>query len=249
MEPVRTHRAKSVVEAARLHRARDRKVRGLTLVEGPDLLHDVIAAGARVVEVFSTQDADGDPAPGAALPTIVDHRALSRLAGTKSPRGPVAVVKIPTERLDRSQNLLVSIGVSDPGNVGTMVRTAASFGWGFAYTEGSADPWSPKTIRAGAGGQFQTAVSRIGSMSELGDWETVAMVARDGRPPESMPEGMLAVLVGEEAHGLPEQVVRASGQRMTIPTPGSTESLNAAVAAGIAVYALSRGSEDSTGAV
>ncbi|HEX6286700.1 MAG TPA: RNA methyltransferase [Acidimicrobiia bacterium] len=245
MEPVRTHRAKTVVEAARLHRARDRKERGLTLVEGPQLLADVAAAGGEVVEVFSTQSPEGEP-PRAVLPTLVDQRALERIAGTKSPRGPVAVVEIPTEWLDSSRNLLVSVGVSDPGNVGTLVRTAASFGWGFAYTDGSADPWAPKTIRAGAGGQFQTSVSRIGSISELGEWETVAAVTRDGAEPDSLPAGRYALLIGEEAHGLPEAFVAAARHRITIATPGATESLNAAVAAGIAVYALSRGSGEST---
>lgn len=250
MEPVRTHRAKTVVEAARLHRARDRRERGLTLVEGPELLADVASAGAEIVEMFATELPSGPPLPGAALPTTVDQRALGRLAGTKSPRGPVAVVRIPTEWLDRSRHLLVSVGVSDPGNVGTMIRTAASFGWGFAYFDGSADPWAPKTIRAGAGGQFQTPVSRIGSIAELGEWETVATVPHEGGSPASIPEGgVYAVLIGEEAHGLPQPVVAAARHRMTISTPGPTESLNAAVAAGIAVYALSRGSGDSADGV
>lgn len=233
MEPVRSHRAKSVVEAARLHRARERRTRGLTLVEGPDVLRDVADSGAEIVEVFGV-----DPAEGSGI-VPVDQRALDRLAGTKSPRGPVAVVQIPTEWLDRERSVLVSVGVADPGNMGTMIRTAAAFGWGFAYTEGSADPWSPKTIRAGAGGQFQTSVARVGSIAELGEWQTIATVARDGEPPSSMPDGRVAVLIGEEAHGLPESAVEAAGHRMTIPTSGPTESLNAAVAAGIAMYLLS----------
>jgi RNA methyltransferase, TrmH family len=234
MEPARTHRAKTVVNAARLHRVRDRRERGLTLVEGPDLVEDVIRAGGVVRETFGV-----DPGEGV---TLVDERALQRLAGTKSPRGPVAVVEISTEWLDRSRSLLVSVGVSDPGNVGTMVRTAAAFGWGFAYTEGSADPWSPKTIRAGAGGQFQTPVARIGSPSELGEWTTVATVVRDGAPPDAITSRPVAVLIGEEAHGLPPRVIETADHRMTISTPGPTESLNAGVAAGIAVYELSKGS-------
>jgi TrmH family RNA methyltransferase len=238
VEPIRTHRAKTVVDAARLHRARERSARGLTLVEGPDLLRDVISAGARVLEVFAL-DATGDQIP-------VDRRALDRLAGTDSPRGPVAVVEIPVQWLDRSRNLLVAAGVSDPGNIGTMIRTAASFGWGFACTRGSADPWAPKTIRAGAGGQFQTPVARIGSLADIGEWTTVATVARGGGPAESIGERPVAVLVGEEAHGLEDWMVEAADYRLTIPTPGPTESLNAAVAAGIAVYELTRGSGESS---
>jgi TrmH family RNA methyltransferase len=207
----------------------------LTLVEGQPLLADVVAAGAVVRETFGVE-------PDTPEVITVDERALARLAGTESPRGPVAVVEIPVEWLDRSRNVLVSVGVSDPGNVGTMIRTAAAFGWGFAYMEGSADPWAPKTIRAGAGGQFQTPVSRIGSLSELGEWATVAAVVRDGDPPSQVTTRPVALLIGEEAKGLDQWVVDVADHRLTITTPGPTESLNAAVAAGIAVYELSKGS-------
>ena len=197
-------------------------------MEGPNLVRDVIDSGAQVVERFG----EGGVA--------VDARALERLAGTKSPRGPVAVVKIPPERLDPARDLLVAVGVSDPGNVGTMVRTAASFGWGYAYTDGSADPWSPKAIRAGAGGQFQTAVSKIGSIGDLGPWATVATVPDGGTAWPDLGERNVALLVGEEAGGLPAEVIAAAAHRVTIETPGLTESLNAAAAAAIAVYELNK---------
>lgn len=239
MEPVRTHRATTVVEAARLHRAKERRSRGLTLVEGPELLADVRSAGSQIHEVFSIDGEEGT--------TPVDERALARLAGTETPRGPVAVVSIPVEWLDRSRNLLISSAVSDPGNVGTMIRTAAAFGWGFAYMEGSADPWSPKTIRAGAGGQFQTPVARISSLGDVGEWTTVATVVHDGGPISEIRERPVAVLIGEEAHGLADWMIQRADHRMTIETPGPTESLNAAVAAGIAVYELTRSGVNGSG--
>lgn len=212
-------------------------------MEGPDLLDDVSAAGAEVVDVFALEQ----PAHREAI--IVDRRALARLAGTKSPRGPVAVVRIPAERVESGRNLLVSVGVSDPGNVGTMIRTAASFGWGYAYMEGSADPWAPKTIRSGAGGQFQTPVSVLDSLDELADWVVVASVLGEGDPPEAVTERPVALLMGEEAHGLPQSIVEAASYRMTIPTPGPTESLNVAVAAGIAIYLLSKPAGEDGGGV
>lgn len=207
----------------------------MTLVEGPHLIADVEASGAVIRKRFGT-----DPtAPGV---TPVDQKALKRLAGTESPRGPVAVVEIPIEWLDRSRNLLVSVGVSDPGNVGTMIRTAAAFGWGFAYTGETADPWSPKTIRAGAAGQFQTPVSAIGTVGELSGWSTVATVVTGGGSPRDVQGRPVALLIGEEAHGLPEQIIAAAAHRITIPTPGPTESLNAAIAAGIIIHELAKGS-------
>lgn len=229
-----------MVEAARFHRTRDRRERGLTLLEGPQLISDAVAAGAVVRQTFGVDPDEADV-------THVDMKALERLAGTESPRGPVAVVEIPVEWLNRSNNLLVSVGVSDPGNVGTMIRSAASFGWGFAYTQGSADPWAPKALRAGAAGQFQTSVSSIGSLGEIDEWVTVATVVQGGDPPDAIGDRPVALLIGEEAHGLPSPVANSAAHRLTIPTPGATESLNAAVASGIALYALTKNSGQSKG--
>ena len=244
MEPVLTHRAKTVVDAARLHRARDRSDRGLTLVEGPDLVADAIASGATVVEIFATPGSPVLNTEWSSDVTVIDERALQRLSGTKTPRGPVAVVEIPEERLDPTANLLVAVGVSDPGNVGTMIRTAAAFGWGFAYTTGAADPWSPKTIRAGGGGQFQTAIASIDSMASLAGWSTVATIPRGGVELSDLPNGHYAVLIGEEAHGLRADDVASADLVVSITTPGPTESLNAAVAAAIVVHEISNHSSE-----
>ncbi len=168
---------------------------------------------------------------------LVDDRALERLSGTKSPVGPVAVVEIPPPGDPADRDVIVSVGVSDPGNVGTLIRTAASFGMAFAYTPGTADPWAPKTLRAGAAGQFQTPIFPIADPVELG-CAMVAMVVRGGVPPEEVDIGRMAILVGEEASGLPDEIVEQASVKVSIPTSGETESLNAAVAAGIVAYAL-----------
>jgi len=232
MEPIRNHRNKMVVEAAKLHRAKERQRRGLSILEGPHLIADVRRAGGSIEQEFTTDPAE----PG----LTVDRRAMRRLAGTKSPRGPVAVVRIPTETLDQGRHVVVAVGISDPGNLGAIVRTAASFNWGFAYVKGTADPWSPKSLRAGAGGQFQTTVGCVDSISDLDGWTKVSTVVKGGLEPAAIKGGPFALLVGEEAHGLDSQVLEASDTLLTIPTDGTTESLNAAVATGIAVYALSK---------
>ena len=151
------------MEAARLHRARERRQNGLTLVEGPDLLADVIAAGGNVRETFALEATDDGV-------VLVDQRALERLAGTKTPRGPVAVVEIPTDSLDPSRNLLVSVGVSDPGNVGSVIRTAyALVGGSVVLGPGCADPYSPKAVRASMGAiqnRLEQTISRLELTSE-----------------------------------------------------------------------------------
>ncbi|MEE8407350.1 MAG: RNA methyltransferase [Acidimicrobiia bacterium] len=243
MEPVRNHRNEFVVEAARLHRARYRKERRQTILEGPNLLVEALHAGVMVDTVFSlpTDDTTASLCADHSLALLlVDERALGRMAGTDTPRGPVAVIDIPEDSLPTGRNVVVSVGVSDPGNVGTLLRTAAAFCWSYAYTVGSADPWAPKALRAGAGGQFHTTVMRIDDLDPLEAWKTVATVVEGGIGPDQIDGSPLAVLVGEEAAGLPDEVVAKAIWRVTIPMSGSTESLNASVAAGIVVYELSK---------
>ncbi len=245
MEPIRNHRNPRVVEAARLHRARARRVSGLTLIEGPHLLEEALAAGVRPETLFTLQTSEATRNLAKRHDVefmLINEAALRRLSDTESPQGPVAVIAIPGSRDLIGAGVLVSWGVSDPGNVGTLIRTAAAFGWDFAYTVGTVDPWAPKVLRAGAGGHFRVAVNRIVGTEELQEagYRTVALVANGGDPLDQLGAGRFAVLVGEEAAGLPESVASAADVRATIPMPGGTESLNTAIAAGIAVYALAK---------
>jgi len=229
------------VDAARLHRPRARRERGETLLEGPKLLSDALAAGVVVRTVFASP---GDESHPDFFP--VDDRALKRLADTESPRGPVAVIEIPEQGEIGKRDLLIAYGVSDPGNVGTLIRTAAAYGWAFGYTEGSADPWSPKVLRAGAGGQFQTTIHRFDDLPEL---PLVATVVEGGLPPSDLTDHQIAVLIGAEAAGLPAEVIDAARYKVTIQTPGPMESLNAAVAAGIVIHELSKRERNEVGQV
>jgi TrmH family RNA methyltransferase len=234
-----------LAEAARLHRSTERTQRGQTLIEGPNLLAAAIEAGVTPVTVFARVDDDESrqvAAESGAVYVPVDDPGLSRVAGTKSPRGPVAVISIPEARTVAVDGLLVAWGVSDPGNVGTMIRTAAAFAWGFGHTEGTADPWSPKVLRAGAGAQFSTPILTIANLDEVGrlGFEPVATVVRGGAAPDQLGPGRYGVMIGEEGAGLPDSVVAASHTRVTVPMPGGIESLNAAVAAGMILYELSK---------
>ena len=252
MEPVRNQRNTLVVEAARLHRARSRKARRQTIVEGPNLFAEALEAGVTFHTVFSlpTDDLTASLCSDRSLrPILIDEGALRRLAGTETPRGPIAVIDIPEDSLPVGRNVLVSVGVSDPGNVGALLRTAAAFGWSYAHTAGSADPWAPKTLRAGAGGQFHTAVTKIDDFSALEAWTTVAAVVDGGVAPDQVEGAPLAVLVGGESAGLPDEVVATAAWRVSIPMSGPTESLNAAVAAGIVVYELSKRTGEDPGQV
>lgn len=239
------HRNKLVVEAASLHRARERRATGLTLLEGPHLVEEALHAGIVPVRVFALAE-DVDTAAQADQHgfdlQVVNDAALRRLAGTENPRGPVSVITVPPLATPAGPGMMVSWGVSDPGNVGTMIRTSAAFGWDFGYTTGTADPWSPKVLRSGAGGQFRLTLAEVSGLDQLESWglTTAASVVTDGVDPVTLEPGRYALLVGAEATGLPSEVIEGAVVKVTIPMPGETESLNAAIAAGILIYELSK---------
>jgi TrmH family RNA methyltransferase len=127
--------------------------------------------------------------------------------------------------------------VSDPGNVGTLLRCADAFGAAVALSDGCADPLGPRALRASAGAIFRVP---------LVPWDEtprprVALVAHGGRPlPEVELSPPVTFVLGAERGGLPEEVVAQSHDVATIPLPGEAESLNVAATGAIALYELSR---------
>lgn len=241
MEPIRSPRNRAVVEAGRLHRARERKRLGLTLLEGPNLLDEAVEAGIHLQRVFALAD---DPRREEwPQVTIVDERVMHRLAPTETPRGPVAVARTPDwSPPARDRHLLVLWGVSDPGNVGTIIRSAAAFGLGVAVSPQCADPWSPKALRAGAGGHFRVpSLSRIEGLHALAHHRLAATVVSGGTDPARLEAGPWAFLIGREAQGLDQAFIEEAETSVTIPMPGGTESLNVAAAASILAYAVTKG--------
>jgi TrmH family RNA methyltransferase len=129
-------------------------------------------------------------------------------------------------------------GVNDPGNVGAVLRSALAFGAGsVALGPGSADPYGSKAVRASMGAIFAVPVVRVASVAEL-PGRTVALAARAGRPLAELQYEELTLVVGAEREGLPAEVVAACDEAAHIPI--RSESLNAAMAAAIGLYEVTR---------
>ncbi len=165
---------------------------------------------------------------------------LTKLAPTEHPRGPVAVFA-PRPLPAGDGHALVLWGLSDPGNVGTLIRTAAAFALDVITVPGTADVWSPKVLRAGAGAHFGVGFDEVESVADLtgAGYRVIASVATGGAwPDEIQIRTQSALLVGHEAHGLPIEVSEAADVRVSIPMQGGTESFNAGVAGSILAYTL-----------
>jgi RNA methyltransferase, TrmH family len=169
---------------------------------------------------------------------------VRRLSTLTTPTGPVGVfpfVDVSAGTLLSTAGRIVLLhGVQDPGNVGTIIRSAHAFEAGVALSKGCADLYNPKTVRGTMGSIFHTPVVReLESLDFLRDarsagFSSVAAVVGGGEEPRSLPVGRIVIAVGAEGAGLPEELVEASEIRTTIPSQAA--SLNAATAASILLY-------------
>jgi RNA methyltransferase, TrmH family len=216
-------------------RRRDRERLGQFVAEGEDLLAAADAAGWEPVERFC--------ATGSGLPGIEVEPEL--LAGVTELASGTRTLAIYRERWQAAPLGRLSVylhGVGDPGNVGTVLRSAEAFGAGsVAFGKGSADPFSPKAVRASMGAIFTVPVVHAG-LAEL-PGTTVALDADSDRTlaeviDELDPQAQVTLLVGAERHGLPDDVLAGADHVARIPI--ATESLNAAMAATVALYELTR---------
>lgn len=238
MQPISSIRNPRIAELVRLHSPKGRRGTGRTIIEGPHLIGEALAADMELVVLLGSEESPGFPID---CPYIqVTPAVLRRVSDTENPRGPVGVMTIPGSREPATDVLWIDVG--DPGNAGTLIRSAAAFGLDVVVAADAVDPWSPKVLRSAAGGHFQTRIS-------IGDppvgWRLVATVPRGGISPRELLETLpgsqrCAILIGDEARGLDRGIVERADDLLTLPMPGSrAESLNAGVAGAIAAYELS----------
>ena len=246
-----------VKEARKLSRRSVRTERRLFLADGPKAVEGALAVDGCVVEVFATPRAVGEYADllAAATVTLVDDRALASLSDSVTPAGVVALcrqIDAPLERvLDVSARLLVICAdVRDPGNAGTVVRTADAAGADAVVLAGqSVDAYNPKTVRATVGSLFQVPFAiepDPAAAVRAAKARGLTVLAADGAGERDLFEidellaGPVAWLFGNEAWGLPAELAALADHRVAIPIRGRAESLNLSTAAAVCLYASAR---------
>jgi TrmH family RNA methyltransferase len=243
-----------------LKRRRGRERRGLALAEGVRLVEEALAAGVpvrgAVVSPALETTRRGEALKGALLAAgirveAVDDRALGDLADTEHPQGVVAVVEPRDWSLDDitlvpGAAVLVLDAVQDPGNVGTMLRTALALGAaGVVALPGTADLSNPKVVRGSMGALFRLPCVAVDA-DELALWagsHDAALWVTDaaGEPvPRAPRTAPVLLVVGNEGAGVSESMTARSAHRVGIPLAPGAESLNVAVAAGILLYEVLR---------
>lgn len=182
----------------------------------------------------------------------VPEKLFLECCDTESPQGIGVVLKIEQREINKTNAafLLVLDGVSEPGNLGTIVRTAEAAGVdGILLMKGCADLYNPKVIRSTMGSIFRVPCMTGVEASELEEWKrmgfvlTATALSRSVSIHEAMKSQKQILVIGSEATGVSREVLAMADQCVRIPMAGKVESLNAAVAAGIAMYALCPGQE------
>jgi RNA methyltransferase, TrmH family len=212
-------------------RRRQRERAGRFVAEGEDLLAAADAAGWEAVERLC--------AVGSGLAGLeVEPAALTSVSGLGSGTRTLAVYEERWAPVATGRLCVWLYGVSDPGNVGAVLRSAQAFGAAsVAFGPGTADPFSPKAVRASMGAVFEVPLARASDIAQL-PGTTVALSA-DAEPAlADLQLDEVTFLIGAEREGLPDDVIAAAGAVARIPI--HTHSLNAAMAATIALYEATR---------
>lgn len=232
---------------------------GLIAVEGENLLFEAIRSKIRVERIYLADDRVApDWLPARAEIIEVDREVLRSAVDTLSPQGIAALVRAPEWSLAEacrpasSPVVLIAAGLQDPGNLGTLVRSAEAFGAGCVLTTaGTVSVWNPKALRASAGSAFRVPVMRV-STDDLAALRrdglrilgAVAEDSRTGSSPVAAAQadltGACALMIGNEGSGLPDEWLELADALITVPMPGPVESLNAAIAGSLLLYEAAR---------
>ncbi len=231
-------------------------------METPKLVLEAFDSGLRVESVIIPSDVHPEPEIAEACDAgdtklfSLDADAYAKLADAKTPQPALAVVEAPALAVDERFEgdgpamFLVLVDVSDPGNVGTLIRTAEASGCsGVLVTSETADVLSPKVVRSSAGSMLRMAIGEVDRDEMLetlrGLGATSVATALDTTPyneVEIAADQRVALLLGSEAHGLGDDLLSAADVQVSIPMHGQVESLNVATTGAVLAFSLRLGS-------
>ena len=225
---------------------------GLYLIEGWNLLEEAIKNGASVKSIFLSEESlmeHEEMLPDSIETYILSDELFNKLSDTVTPQGVICVIKKP-ETLEaeslvkKGDNIIVLDRLQDPGNIGTIIRTADASGYRLMIMmKGTADCYSQKVVRAATGSLFRMPVVFMDDAKELKSFtltagKKIVTTTMDGSVDyyDADLTKDIALVIGNEGNGISDEILDLAEIKVRIPMEGSIESLNASVAAGILMY-------------
>jgi RNA methyltransferase, TrmH family len=229
-----------------LHRKKTREEQRCFIAEGKKVVEEALASDAAVISLYTT---DPEFASQHRSASLVGSREMEQLSALQTPPGYLAVVQMPPapDAAAWPDTVLALDGVRDPGNAGTMLRTADWFGVQRVISSADGVEWhNPKVVQATMGSLFRVQTAECDLVEALGqlrkDGYTVYCADMEGIRPDEIRRADKCVLVmGSESHGVRPEIRALADQVIAIPGAGRADSLNVSVAAGIILSRLFRG--------
>lgn len=230
--------------------SRERRIAGQTLLDGPHLLRAFLDAGGKPLHLLLNGQALQNAeivvllaTCADVLQTQLDDALFAQLSELKTPNGLLALIDIPQPSVSasHSQFALLLEDLQDPGNLGSILRSAAAAGCDAVFlSQGCADVWSPKVLRAAMGGHFALHIHEAADLPNIAQEFTGKILAASLQADQSLYDcnlrGKLAFAIGNEGAGLSPALLDAAQERFIIPMPGKVESLNAAAATAVCLF-------------
>ena len=250
MEQITSRKNPQIAHIRKLLSSRSyRRETGQMVCEGPKMLAEALHWGAEITQIVQTENAQLPQLPPSIQPIKVPKDLLQWLSDTKTPQESLFLCQIPqkTQIPPDSSRFLVLDGVQDPGNLGTIWRTADAFGAdGLILLNACADPWSPKTLRATMGAAFRLPVWELEAKA-LADMLTEREIPfygtalrADTKDVREISLQKAVVVIGSEGRGMSPEVLELCEKTIKIPMEPRCESLNAAVAASVILWEMTR---------
>ncbi|HEY6413015.1 MAG TPA: RNA methyltransferase [Edaphobacter sp.] len=228
---------------------------GMVAIEGDHLLEEALLSGMVLKTVFVSERRNVPQMMPRAVEVLrLTEEVFGSVVETRSPQGVAALIVPQVHALKEVMGsgnaaplILIAAGLQDPGNLGTLVRSAEAFGaTGVLTTPGTVSAWNQKALRASVGSVFRMPVVAATEVEVAGlkEWGVRLLAAMGGSGAAAAQEadftGSCALMIGNEGAGLSAEWMRMADERVTIPCPGPVESLNAAVAGSLLLYEASR---------
>ncbi len=228
---------------SKLKEKKFREESNLFLAEGENLVKTLKISNLQIEKLFITEDSEFDYDGLGVQPIVVTQAVMKKISDTITPQGVLAVVKKPEFRSEISSKSLVLDNINDPGNLGTIIRTAAACEYETLILIDCADPFSPKAVRASMGGIFFVNILEMNRSRffKFIDENPLNLIVADMAGEDVFNfkrTDPFALVLGNEANGVGTDIKEIANDSISLPMSANMESLNVAVSAGILMYIL-----------